>query len=235
MFGKVFEPLVKVTKVVDNLKKISDAFEMCEGQEVYVGIPDGSAKMDRKSGTITNAQLAFIHEHGARTPKWAMLNAYRERFQNQLLASHFRAQGQSARAKKYSVKWSQKAQTKADAVNALDAYLFAKGSPWWNIPPRPFLEPALDAHKAEIALFQKSIITAALEGKIEEAKRQTALLGLFCQAKVKGWFTDARNGWQPNHPMIIAIKGSDKPLIDTGALRNSITYVVRQEGQQNNA
>jgi hypothetical protein len=34
--------------------------------------------------------------------------------------------------------------------------------------------------------------------------------------------------FEPNKPATIARKGSDRPLIDTAQLLNSITYVVRK-------
>lgn len=37
--------------------------------------------------------------------------------------------------------------------------------------------------------------------------------------------------WTPNAPATIAEKGSDKPLIDTSHMKNSVTYVVRDKKQ----
>ena len=55
---------------------------------------------------------------------------------------------------------------------------------------------------------------------------------MFAQNKVRAWFTDERNNWPPNAPSTIEKKSKngkikDNPLIDTGELRKSITYVVK--------
>ncbi len=108
---------------------------------------------------------------------------------------------------------------------AMDAWTLAHGDPLWHVPPRPFLEPALDANKAKLALQQKKILLAACDGKPVEVEIQK--LGMLGQNIVKAWFTDPRKAWPENAPATIKKKGSDRPNIDTGALRNAITYVVR--------
>ena len=35
--------------------------------------------------------------------------------------------------------------------------------------------------------------------------------------------------WKPNAPLTIELKGSSHPLIDTGQMRQSITYVVEEK------
>lgn len=113
---------------------------------------------------------------------------------------------------------------------AFQMYIMSHGSPLWKAPPRPVLEPAIDAHKAEIAKQMKDAATAALGGN--EAKARVALkrAGMVGQNAARSWFTDQRNGWAPNSPVTIALKGSSRPLIDTGQLRRSIVYVVRKRG-----
>lgn len=53
--------------------------------------------------------------------------------------------------------------------------------------------------------------------------------GNLAASYAKKWFTDPRNGWAPNSPRTIALKGSSRPLIDTGAMQEAITYVVRKD------
>jgi hypothetical protein len=43
---------------------------------------------------------------------------------------------------------------------------------------------------------------------------------------IKLWFEDSRNNWPPLAESTIKAKGSDKPLQDTGKMRDAITYVV---------
>ena len=43
---------------------------------------------------------------------------------------------------------------------------------------------------------------------------------------------EIRNGeFAPNAPSTIAKKGSSKPLIDTGRMRQSVVYVIKQKGE----
>lgn len=111
---------------------------------------------------------------------------------------------------------------------AVEAYLMSTGDPLFKIPPRPFLEPAIDANKENIATQQGKVLKSALENKREQARAELVKLGLYGQRVVKDWFTNSENNWPPNAPSTIARKGSDRPMIDTGQLRNAITYVLRQ-------
>ncbi|MBY6921870.1 hypothetical protein HYH30_19035, partial [Clostridium botulinum] len=43
----------------------------------------------------------------------------------------------------------------------------------------------------------------------------------------RAWFTNPSNNWAENSAETIKRKDSDKPLIDTGELRKSITYVIK--------
>ncbi len=118
-------------------------------------------------------------------------------------------------------------QPQDETVTALDGYLMERGDPLWQIPPRPFLEPAIKANLDRIAAQQTKVIRAALAGENEKARVEIVKLGLLGQNIIKAWFVDPRNNWAPNAASTIARKKSDRPMIDTGALRNSITYVVR--------
>lgn len=50
--------------------------------------------------------------------------------------------------------------------------------------------------------------------------------GAFLEGKIKELFTKTPSEWPPLKPETIRRKGSSKPLIDTGRLRNSITHKV---------
>ena len=115
--------------------------------------------------------------------------------------------------------------------NAELAFLHTEGSPAQKIPARPFLQPAIKSDIAEIAELQKRVIKAALAGKADLAFRNQEKLGFHAQMLVQNWFTDPRNNFAPNAPYTIRKKGSSEPLIDTGRLRASIGYIVRENGQ----
>jgi len=111
--------------------------------------------------------------------------------------------------------------------NAQLMYIHTNGSPIQNIPARPVIEPAIKANKDKITNELQKAATLALDNKIDDAKKQLGRAGMLGQNVARGWFTDINNQWTPNAPSTIAKKESSNPLIDTGQLRKSITYVVR--------
>lgn len=118
-----------------------------------------------------------------------------------------------------------------DVTNAELLYLFSKGSPARHIPPRPVLEPAVqaDGNRQAIGHELAEAGKAALAGDRQKQLQRMKRAGIAGQNAARGWFTDSRNGWDPNAPSTIAAKGSDRPGIDTGAMRQAITYVVSEE------
>lgn len=111
--------------------------------------------------------------------------------------------------------------------NAELMYLHTNGSPLQNIPARPVIEPAIEAddNKKMIVDELEKCANAELDGRIDDAVAFLQRAGTVGANAAKRWFRDPRNGWPPNAPMTIAKKGSDRPLIDTGELRRSITHV----------
>lgn len=105
-------------------------------------------------------------------------------------------------------------------------YIQSNGSPLWQSPPRPIIEPAIEHFKGIIAEELGKAATVALDGDKEKAIRQLKHTGMIGQNIVRDWFTNPDNNWPPNSEATIKRKGSDRPLIDTGELRKSITYVV---------
>lgn len=116
---------------------------------------------------------------------------------------------------------------KAELNNAELLYIHTNGSPVRNIPARPVIEPALKANNKKIMAQYTKAVFAASQG--DDAALNAALIrtGLAGQNAARAWFVDPRNNWPPNSNITIARKGSSRPLIDTGALRKSIVYVVR--------
>lgn len=109
---------------------------------------------------------------------------------------------------------------------AHELYIQSHGSPLWHIPPRPVLEPSVEANKERIAKQLANASKAALKG--DEMKRDASLekAGIIAENAAKRWFENPENNWPPNAPATIQQKGSDKPLIDTGEMRKAITHVV---------
>ncbi len=112
---------------------------------------------------------------------------------------------------------------------AYEMYIQGHGSPLWQSQPRPIIEPAIEKRSDEIAKELKVALQAALNDDRQGALRQLHAVGQYAAGEVQKYFTDPDNGWPENSPATIAAKGSDRPLIDTGNLRDSITYVVEGE------
>ena len=118
-----------------------------------------------------------------------------------------------------------------DVTNAELLFIHTNGSPINKIPARPVLQPAIEAdgNRQKIAAEINGSIRLSLAGDSEGSRKKMLRAALAGQNAARGWFTDGRNGWAPNKPATIKAKGSDRPLIDTGALRQSIVGVVREE------
>lgn len=118
----------------------------------------------------------------------------------------------------------------SQVTNAGLLFIHTKGSELKHIPARPVLEPAIAAsgNKENIAAELTGAAEDVLEGKDPTTNLRRA--GIAAQNAARKWFTDPRNNWAPNSPDTIKRKGSDRPLIDTGAMRAAITYIVKSEG-----
>lgn len=116
-------------------------------------------------------------------------------------------------------------------TNAELLFIHTNGSPKNNIPARPVIEPAIKNDKKQLTSMMKKASRLVFEGNKQEAIRQLKLVGMRGQNISRAWFVNPENGWPPNSPGVYRMKlakGSTdpKPLIDTGELRKSITYVV---------
>lgn len=112
---------------------------------------------------------------------------------------------------------------------ALQAYIKEHGSPAYRVPPRPFLEPGIEKHLDLVESGMKAALQDVLDGGDGKAQRER--LGATMAAKVQAYFEED-NGWPPNAPSTIKKKGSAQPLVDTGALRQSITYIIRPKDKE---
>lgn len=112
---------------------------------------------------------------------------------------------------------------------ALQAYIKEHGSPAYRVPPRPFLEPGIEKHLDLVESGMKAALQDVLDGGDGKAQRER--LGATMAAKVQAYFQED-NGWPPNAPSTIKRKGSAQPLVDTSALRQSITYIIRPKDKE---
>ena len=118
-------------------------------------------------------------------------------------------------------------------TNAQIARVHEFGSPAQNIPARPFLTAGVTTAKPEIVTQMRQASLDILSGKSGDSAFNKA--GLIGQAAVKKYVV--AGGFAPLSPKTIQARnrarsngnGGTKPLIDTGQLLNSITYVIRSK------
>lgn len=113
--------------------------------------------------------------------------------------------------------------------NANILALMEAGSPVNNIPPRVLLEAVHNKYKEKINKYFEKIFASLLAGNESQADMLMEELALRMQTWTQKFFTDEDNNWAPNAPSTIKAKGSARPLIDTGALRQAIRAVVMKE------
>lgn len=189
---------ISITEYLDLNKLINTIAEY----DLLIGIPsDNTMRNDRG---ITNSELAYIHTHGV--DKQSVRTRIIE----------LQKQG-------YNFKSARKA--------AQRLYESKYGSPAYRIPPRPIIEPAIEANSEKIQEKINLAVSNFLKGDFIQGEKNLKKAGMFAQNKVRAWFVDDRNNWPPNASSTIAAKSKngkikDRPLIDTGELRKSITYVV---------
>ena len=94
-----------------------------------------------------------------------------------------------------------------------------------SIPSRPFLRNSVDDNIDKINSFIATQCKAVCSGQTgcEDALKK---IGTFHVGNVQ---QTIRNGdFAPNAPATIRRKGSSHPLIDTGTMRRSVSFVVRE-------
>ena len=144
--------------------------------------------------------------------------------------------------------------------NATLAYIHEYGSPAANIPARPFLIPGVEAAEKTALGQLRLAVDAALKFKTEEVTQRLEKAGIVASTSVKDkimsgpfeplkpatvrarrysrstqsvraaeqqYMDLVRSGVSPADAQDAA---GIRPLINTGALRDSITYVVRKRG-----
>ncbi|WP_089177144.1 hypothetical protein [Bosea sp. AS-1] len=110
--------------------------------------------------------------------------------------------------------------------NPTIAYIHEYGAPGANIPARPFLIPGVRNALPQIEKVMKAGAIDALDGK-STANATLNKVGLVAQGSVQQKIVDGP--FVPNKPETIRRKGSNKPLIDTGALRQAVNFVIEDK------
>lgn len=115
--------------------------------------------------------------------------------------------------------------------NATLGYIHENGSPAANIPARPFLRPGIaGVHDKIVARLRKTAVVA-LSGNATGVERDLQAIGFLGVAAVQREITEG--SFEPLAESTLAARRRrgvtrTKPLIDTGKLRQAITFVIRK-------
>lgn len=106
------------------------------------------------------------------------------------------------------------------------AYIHEHGAPAANIPARPFLEPGIANAEGEILKAFEDGVRGALKGSPSALQNSLHMAGIIAVRAVQDKIT--AGPFAPLQPRTVARKKSSRPLIDTGQLRQAVSYVVRE-------
>lgn len=100
----------------------------------------------------------------------------------------------------------------------------------WNefgdskVPARPFMRQSFENHEKELQEACDNVNKQLIAGG--NARQALEQVGVFLKGLVQTEIVEG--GFAPNSPSTIAMKGSDRPLIDSGYMRQSVNYLVRE-------
>lgn len=101
----------------------------------------------------------------------------------------------------------------------------ASGGGWGGpIPERPFMRNAMKNNENKYRAAMKGQAPKILNGKVKPTM-VLEKLGIMAQSDIQQEITTLVS--PPNSPVTIARKGSSNPLIDTGEMRQAVTYRVK--------
>lgn len=101
---------------------------------------------------------------------------------------------------------------------------------FWNeygtvtIPERSFIRSTINGQAKDIKAISQAQLKKVINGQTTSAKA-LGILGAYTAGLIQAKFTN--NDWAPNTSRTEMRKGSSNPLIDTGQLRQSISYEVK--------
>ena len=90
-----------------------------------------------------------------------------------------------------------------------------------TIPARPFVSDCAEKNAGQIKEAQKRLVYRVYQGSLS-ADGALAQLGAWYVNVQKGHIL--HGGWTPNAPATVKRKGSNRPLVDTGQLVNTVDW-----------
>lgn len=152
----------------------------------------------RMDSDLTDAQIAFLNTNGTRTSQ--VSREIRDTMRN----------------------------TNSSYSDALSAYIRSKGEPRWHIPPRPFVEPAVEKEMSKLTQdFKEAILNSLQHKNIDDILNR---IGLRARNAIQKFIRNyPGNGLIPNAPSTIKAKGEDHPLKGKlGSLLSHVTWVIEE-------
>lgn len=95
-----------------------------------------------------------------------------------------------------------------------------------NMPARPFLRKSVDENVSKISAFCQAQAKSVAKGG--DARACLTAIGTYAKGIVQEKISSG--SYEPNAPSTIEKKKSDKPLIDTGRMRQSVNFVIKPKG-----
>lgn len=99
-----------------------------------------------------------------------------------------------------------------------------------HVPPRPMLRLTFDEGRAEIDAFIDKELGRVMTGE-QQARRALNRIGLKGVAMLQAKIRKSPAWAEALAPATIEAKGSSKPLIDTAAMLNAVTWAILDEGR----
>ncbi|MEQ1067256.1 hypothetical protein ABLB96_15010 [Acinetobacter sp. XH1741] len=145
------------------------------------------------------------------------------------------------------------ARTDGDGLtNAQIGYLQETGSPSQNIPERPFLVPGVEEVQEPVGDKLIQAVDAAMDGNRQKMMKLLESAGMIAMNSVRAYFVNgefaplsldtirarARRGRKGAKKYLKQLEtgpaesGLVRPLIDTGELRKSVTYIIMKKDQE---
>jgi hypothetical protein len=100
---------------------------------------------------------------------------------------------------------------------------------WIHIPERSFMRSAMKENKKKLKKMLNQLAKKVLHQEMD-TKKALNIVGLKLQTMFRQKIETGP--FKPNSPVTIILKGSDKPLIDTGQMLGSIDFEVKTGGKK---
>lgn len=109
-------------------------------------------------------------------------------------------------------------------INMADlAAIHVFGVPSQNIPKRDFVTPVIEQNQDKYIGYIEQKVIPILQGDVS-MQEVWQFIGMEAKADIQNYMVNGK--FAPLSPKTIKRKGSSKPLIDTGQLRQAVSYIV---------